>query len=527
MLDYCKSPQRKENELGMFKNSTIQKRLTYLITLISLLSIVITILSVSIIGYINLKDSILSELNDNANNVGQSNIAYISFNQIETATKNLHEVFSLKPSVTRVCMYDANGEEAAHYFNKESTSQSCPKLYGIKDDEAKYSQGYAKVYRNLKTNESLAASIFVESDAREIIDYIQRQLFLVFVIITIVGILTYFLALALQKTISDPILELANIAKKVSAEDDYSLRVENKNNVYGGSENEIVVLIDAFNEMLKEIQRRDRELLKQNEELVRAKDTSESANRAKSHFLANVSHELRTPLNAIIGFSSVLKEQLFGALGHEKYIEYATDINEAGGHLLDIINDILDLSKAESGKLVLAFEEVSLERSMNKCMNLMAKRAQEKAIIITTELPKKILPFFADRVRFVQILLNIVSNAIKFTDNNGSVHIKIEQFVRAGIATDLVVSIKDNGIGMEKTSIQKVFQAFEQVDSALNRRYNGTGLGLPLTKKLVELHHGNISIKSEVGVGTEVIIHFIANPTYIQELLDISHDNVA
>ena len=509
----------------MFKNLTIQKRLTYLISLISLLSIIITILSVSIIGYINLRDNILSELSDNANNVGQSNIAYANFNQ-KTATQNLHEVFALKPSVTRVCLYNAVGEEAAHYFNKELNFVSCPKLSGNKNDDVRYYLGYARAYRNLATNGELLGSIFVESDAREVFDYIKRQLLIVLIVITIVGIFSYLLALKLQKTISDPILELANIAKRVSSEDDYSLRVENSND-YGSGKNEIVVLIDAFNEMLKEIQRRDRELLKQNEELVRAKETSESANRAKSHFLANVSHELRTPLNAIIGFSSVLKEQLFGALGHDKYIEYANDINQAGGHLLDIINDILDLSKAESGKLLVSFEEINIERSLNKCMNIMAKRAQEKAITITTELPKNPLSFFADRVRFVQILLNIVSNSIKFTDNNGSIHIKMEQFSRVGIATDLVVSIKDTGIGMEKSSIHKVFQAFEQVDSALNRRYNGTGLGLPLTKKLVELHHGNISIKSEVGVGTEVIIHFIANPIYIEELLDISHDNVA
>src|SRR5262249_49865721 len=158
-----------------------------------------------------------------------------------------------------------------------------------------------------------------------------------------VGVSAYLFALAMQGTISIPILALADTARRVSVEQDYSLRVTSEQDITTRNENEIFTLIDAFNNMLDEIQERDRKLLKQNEELGKAKKEAESASIAKSHFLANVSHELRTPLNAIIGFSSVFKEQLFGKLGNEKYLEYANDINDAGGHLLDIINDILDL----------------------------------------------------------------------------------------------------------------------------------------------------------------------------------------
>ena len=162
--------------------------------------------------------------------------------------------------------------------------------------------------------------------------------------------------------------------------------------------NEIDTLIDAFNAMLEEIQLRDQQLIKKNEELGKAKEVSESANKAKSHFLANISHELRTPLNAIIGFSSILINQLFGALGHEKYAEYAHDINDAGVHLLDIINDILDLSKAEAGRLTLVLEEVHIERAINKCITILAERSAEGQVSITTDIPKGLPYIIADRL---------------------------------------------------------------------------------------------------------------------------------
>jgi signal transduction histidine kinase len=506
----------------MYAQTSIKKRLTRLITGISGAAVLLTTAIITLIGILNLHDNLVSQLEETADIVGKLNQPYIAFYQGDKASENLRKAFSAKKSILRACMYDANAKPAASYFNDTVAERSCPAIVGNSDSVVSQ-HGLTVITRHIKDiNGFLTASIVLESDLSEVNAYIIKQIFTALSVFAAVSLLAYLFAQSLQKTISNPILELTATARRVSMERDYSVRATRDAGAQSSNDNEIVTLIDAFNAMLDEIQERDQQLLKKNEELGKAKETAESANRAKSHFLANISHELRTPLNAIIGFSSILINQLFGPLGHDKYVEYSHDINDAGVHLLDIINDILDLSKAEAGKLTLVFEEVQIERAINKSIGIMAERAAEGQVSITTDIPRS-LPFIvADRLRFIQIILNILSNAIKFTEKGGSVHIQVKPEMRTGIVTDFIIIIKDTGIGMAKENIRKVFQSFGQIDSDLNRRYEGTGLGLPLTKKLVELHHGSIQLDSELNVGTTVTLHFLANPTYINELLDVA-----
>lgn len=511
----------------MLKNATIKKRLTLLITIVSSSAVTVTTIMITLIGIYNMRDNLLSQLEDTALNVGKSNAAYISFDQKEAATRNLQDVFSTKPSILRVCMYDANSTPAAMYFSNSFMDRTCPDIKDWKEGISTY-DGNTVAMRHLNTNGVLVASITLESDMREIKAYLIKQVLTALLVILVINIFAYGFALAMQGTISTPLRALSETARRVTVEEDYSLRVQNEPSEEDSkNENEVYVLIDAFNAMLEEIQNRDRELLRHNEELGKAKRNAESASVAKSHFLANVSHELRTPLNAIIGFSSVFKEQLFGNLGSEKYLEYANDINDAGSHLLDIINDILDLSKAESGRMVLAFERLDVKNAINKCINIMDKRAVEGEVTVTKDIPDNVPPIVADRLRFSQIILNILSNAVKFTPKGGSVHISVHPVMRGGMVTDFIIRIRDTGIGMARENLSKVFQSFDQVDSGLNRKYGGTGLGLPLTKNLIMLHHGSISMQSQVGVGTEVTLHFLADPTYINELLDITLEKAA
>ncbi len=230
------------------------------------------------------------------------------------------------------------------------------------------------------------------------------------------------------------------------------------------------------------------------------KTRAEEANAAKSKFLANMSHELRTPLNAIIGFSEILESGMFGPLGAEKYTEYSTDIRESGEYLLDVINDILDMSKIEAGGIRLAPEVVALEPVLADCLRVVSTRAGEKHLKLDSEVDPEI-QLDADRRALKQITLNLLSNAVKFTPDGGAVTVRGRR--RGGMVT---IAIADDGIGISKESLRKLGRPFEQVESQLTKRHQGSGLGLAIAKSLVELHGGAMRIRSKPGQGTMVVV---------------------
>ncbi|MDE1968711.1 MAG: hybrid sensor histidine kinase/response regulator [Alphaproteobacteria bacterium] len=239
-------------------------------------------------------------------------------------------------------------------------------------------------------------------------------------------------------------------------------------------------------------------------QLVETKNAAEAASRAKTEFLANMSHELRTPLNAIIGFSEILKQEPLGPLGHPSYRDYVRDVYESGVHLLHIINDILDLSKIEVGKLTLSETPVDLREAIESCMRIVRERADNGGIALVAELAPDLPTFNADERMVKQVLLNLLSNAIKFTPPGGSVRI----IARVDDADGLIVQVVDTGIGIAAADIERALQPFEQIDSSLHRKYQGTGLGLPLARSMSELHGGRFAIESTVGQGTTVTVHF-------------------
>ncbi len=230
---------------------------------------------------------------------------------------------------------------------------------------------------------------------------------------------------------------------------------------------------------------------------------AEAADNSKSEFLANMSHELRTPLNAIIGFASVMETRVSG-VGNEKYSKYTQYIGQSGRHLLALISDILDLSKVEAGAEELHEENIDVVAAAESAVGLVSDRAAKEGVRITMEPIAAIPALRADPRKLNQVLFNLLTNAIKFTGNGGSVGIAL----RCGPESGHVFEVSDTGIGIAVEHIPKVLSKFGQVDSPLTRRHEGSGLGLPLTKAIVELHGGALEIESEVDVGTRVTVRF-------------------
>jgi signal transduction histidine kinase len=354
----------------------------------------------------------------------------------------------------------------------------------------------------------------------------QRAFALVAIIAAITAVLAGFgLSTVLQRIITGPLDLLTGVMREVSRRQDYTLRVPR------AAADEIGLLIDGFNFMLGEIERQHKELERYRntlqeqvrdrtaalsasneqlrhtiEELHAAKLQAEAASKAKSDFLANMSHELRTPLNAIIGFSDLMKSEILGPIGNRTYVDYAADINFSGTHLLEIINDILDVVRHESGKMELKEEVVDLDEVIGEALRLVAPQALQGEVRLASPPPVPGLPrLYCDRVRLRQILLNLLSNAVKFTEPGGTVEVKAE------LNGDLQLIVKDSGIGIRPEDIARIMTPFGQVASVYSRNHQGAGLGLTLTKALVERHGGRLSLVSAPGLGTTVRLTFPAD----------------
>ncbi|MBA4790291.1 MAG: PAS-domain containing protein [Rhizobiales bacterium] len=266
------------------------------------------------------------------------------------------------------------------------------------------------------------------------------------------------------------------------------------------NEKRLMALVADLRKSQQTLEHQAQQLAELAEKYSEEKTRAEDANRAKSEFLANMSHELRTPLNAIIGFSEIMESGMFGPLGSAKYQEYCHDIKGSGTYLLDVINDILDMSKIEAGRMQLELEDIRLDEIVADAMRVMALKGEEKSLTMTAEVGEG-LELRGDRRALKQILLNLLSNAVKFTPEGGEVSVRAR--INGGAA---IIAIEDSGIGIPRHALAKIGRPFEQVESQFTKTYKGSGLGLAIAKSLTELHGGAMRIRSTEGEGTSVVI---------------------
>ncbi|MEZ5827811.1 MAG: PAS domain-containing sensor histidine kinase [Hyphomicrobiales bacterium] len=236
-------------------------------------------------------------------------------------------------------------------------------------------------------------------------------------------------------------------------------------------------------------------------ELLRARDEAESASRAKIQFLASMSHELRTPLNAVIGFSEILNRELFGALGEARYRDYARLIHESGEHLLNVVNDILDMSKIEAGKFKIVKEPFDVAALVNSCCDIMRHTAEQKSLTLEVDIAPGIPELAADKRACKQMLLNVIANAIKFTEPGGWVNVSAKVD-----GQNVSLAVSDNGIGIADQDLPKLGNPFVQANSSYNRSHEGAGLGLSVVNGLARLHGGTLELTSKLGEGTTATI---------------------
>jgi two-component system, cell cycle sensor histidine kinase PleC len=253
-----------------------------------------------------------------------------------------------------------------------------------------------------------------------------------------------------------------------------------------------------------------------------AKAEAELASKAKSEFIANMSHELRTPLNAVIGFSEMLQSK--SSKDPERVREYAGYINEAAEHLLALISSILDVSKIQAGKLQVERANINPDPIVRSCLLITEVKARDKGITVEASLPEEPLSVYADPLRLKQVLINLMSNAVKFTPNCGRVTISVSPCPNGMMA----IEISDNGVGMTSAEIETALRPFGQVDQGFNKKYEGTGLGLPISAALVGLHGGKLTVESEKGKGTRVTVLLPKSPPgrHHDQRLDLGADAV-
>ncbi len=490
--------------MARFADIPIQDKVTSIILLTSCVAILIAS-GVFITGdTIYSRRELVRELSTVAEITGRNSAAAVLFDDQPAAEETL-AALSTMPNVIVAAIMRNDGRAFATYAMATASetmaqgdleaqiSNDIRQLRQSTDspfDNARFFSRHVAVMQEIVLDDERIGHVYLRADLSYVFERMKIQLSILAVAALISFSIAIVLSARLQKVISQPILKLAEAMKSVGRDKRYSLRVLKH------SDDEFGVLIEGFNDMLSQIE--------SYEDSVAARIRAEAANRAKSEFLANMSHELRTPLNAIIGFADAMKGEVFGPLGSNRYQSYVDDILYSGNHLLNIINDILDLSKAEAGKITIRESEFLLPATVNRALRMLREKAVGQGVTMCSDLPSWEPWLRGDERLISQVVINLLSNAVKFTEAGGRVTVSLcgDPNGRCGLR------VSDTGIGIDKHDLPSIRKPFVQVANAFVRKHDGTGLGLPLTDQIMQLHRGTLEIESEPGIGTSVTAWF-------------------
>ncbi len=511
------------------KRLPIKTKIVLIILLTSVVALLLEGIGFVVYERMRVREELSRDLASLARIVADRNTAALTFNDNRVAQETL-AALKLKKAVTAACVYDGSGKVFADYNSGEEKPYAFPQIAAISSG-ARFADGYLYVSEAIIMEGLTIGGVVLRASLREV-DMLWRN-FLLFagLIIFLTTLITLWLAARLQRVVSQPLEILTGTVQAIAAHKDYGVRAVRT------SDDEIGSLVQSFNDMLDTIESGNRELLKSNRlladreaqlqlanedlenrvaertlnlaesnrllkglaaEAAEARETAEAANRMKSDFLANMSHEIRTPMNAIIGLIHLcLHTDLT-----PKQQDYLLKSSQAAQSLLGILNDILDLSKIDAGKLEMESVPFELEDVIGNLATIMALRVEEKGLEFIIETALDVPPhLIGDPLRLGQVLINLTGNAVKFTEH-GEILVQTELVEETASEAVLRFTVQDSGIGMTPEQVGRLFQAFNQADSSITRKYGGTGLGLAISKQLAELMGGRIEVESISGSGS-------------------------